>query len=240
MVMSKNIGRRGLLRRIGHAAFAGQFALSGSVTARAQSLSPRIAEPIELPPPVEKGTMSVESALRARRSVRRFKDAPLSLAEVSQLLWSAQGVTHPAGLRTAPSAGALYPLELHLVVGEVSGLPAGVYRYRVGSHQLARVATGDRRATLSDAALGQGWIAKAAAVLVVSAVYDRTTVKYGRRGDRYVHLEAGHVAENVALQAVALGLGMTPVGAFHDQRVKSVVEMANREQPLYLLPLGKT
>lgn len=238
--MPRNIGRRELLLHIGRATFAGQFALSACAAARAQVSRPSMDEPIKLPPPSETGTMSVESALGTRRSVREFKGAPLRLAEVSQLLWSAQGVTHAAGLRTAPSAGALYPLELHLVVGEVTGLPAGVYRYRVGSHQLARVATGDRRATLSDAALRQDWIARAAAVLVISAVYDRTSVKYGHRGSRYVHLEAGHVAENVALQAVALDLGMTPVGAFDDQRVKSVVEMADREQPIYLLPLGRT
>lgn len=238
--MPRKIGRRELLLHIGRAAFAGQFALSACVTARARVSRPSMDEPIKLPPPAEKGTMSVESALGTRRSVREFKGAPLRLAEVSQLLWSAQGVTDAAGLRTAPSAGALYPLELHLVVGEVTELPAGVYRYQVGSHQLARVATGDRRATLSDAALSQGWIARAAAVLVISAVYDRTTAKYGRRGSRYVHLEAGHVAENVALQVVALDLGMTPVGAFDDQRVKSVVEMADREEPLYLLPLGRT
>ena len=240
MGIPRNIGRRELLLHIGRAAFAGQFALTPCATARAQVSRPSMDKPIKLPPPAEEGTMSVESALGTRRSVREFKGAPLRLAQVSQLLWSAQGVTDPAGLRTAPSAGALYPLELHLVVGEVTELPAGVYRYQVDSHQLARVATGERRTTLSDAAFGQGWIAKAAAVLVISAVYDRTTVKYGRRGPLYVHLEAGHVAQNVALQAVALDLGMTPVGAFDDQRVKSVVEMADREEPLYLLPLGRT
>ncbi len=240
MDIPRNIGRRELLLRIGRAAFAGQFALSACATARAQVSAPSMEEPIKLPPPAEKGTVSVESALSTRRSVREFKGGPLTLAEASQLVWSAQGETDPAGLRTAPSAGALYPLELHLVVGEVTELPAGVYQYSVDSHQLARVATGDKRTTLSDATSSQGWIAKAAAVMVISAVYDRTTVKYGHRGRLYAHLEAGHVAQNVALQAIALGLGMTPVGAFDDQHVKSVVDLADREEPLYLLPLGRT
>ncbi len=194
---------------------------------------------IKLPEPKYGGSMSVEEALLKRRSVRDFKDKPVTLSEVSQLIWAAQGITDPGGLRTAPSAGALYPLELYVVAGNVTGLPAGIYQYRSKSHELLSIAKGDRRIDLGNAALGQSSVRRAAAVMVLSGVYERMTTKYGERGIRYVHMEAGHAAQNVYLQAVALGLGTVVIGAFCDEEVKRILKMADREKPLYIMPVGR-
>jgi SagB-type dehydrogenase family enzyme len=194
---------------------------------------------IKLPEPAYKSTFSVEQALFERRSVRHYKDTPLTLTEVSQILWAAQGITSPAGRRTVPSAGALYPLEVYLVVGKVVDWTAGVYKYIPREHALRRHLEGDKRAQLSSAALSQPWVANAPAVLVISAVYERTTRKYRERGMRYVHMEAGHTAQNVYLQAASLGLATVAVGAFDDARIKNLLNLPNEEEPLYLLPLGR-
>jgi SagB-type dehydrogenase family enzyme len=158
--------------------------------------------------------------------------------ELSQLLWAAQGITHPRGLRTAPSAGALYPLELTVVAGMVTDLPAGIYRYQPAGHRIVLIAQGDRRATLADAALGQSSVRKAPVVIAIAADHQKTTTKYGDRGVRYVHLEAGHAAQNLYLQATALGLGTVVIGAFSDQSVAAVLQSAG-QQPLYLIPVGR-
>jgi SagB-type dehydrogenase family enzyme len=206
---------------------------------KAKILAPEIAERVTLPPPDHDGEMSMAAALQARRSLRDFGAASLGLGEVAQLLWAAQGITHPMGLRTAPSAGALYPLECHLVAGSVTGLAAAVYRYDPRRHDLALGVTGDRRGGLAAAALGQFWMAAAPAVIAIAAVAQRTTAKYGERGIRYLHIETGHVAENIYLQAAALGLGTTIVGAFDDERVHGLLAMAPGEEPLALLPVGR-
>lgn len=194
---------------------------------------------IDLPPPAKKSDISLEAALDQRHSVRRYWSDFLELAEVSQLLWAAQGLNRPGGYRTAPSAGALYPLEAYLVAGNVNGLPAGVYLYRPLSHDLRRTAAGDHRDELAGAALGQGSIRRAPAALVLCAVMERITGKYGRRGIRYAHMEAGHAAQNFALQATALGLGTVPIGAFRDKRVQTALGLPDNEQPLYIIPVGK-
>jgi SagB-type dehydrogenase family enzyme len=193
---------------------------------------------IRLPEPRAPGATSVEEALRRRRSLREFRPTPLTLAEAAQLLWAAQGRTAEDGRRTAPSAGALYPLEVFLVAGRVEGLAPGVYRYRPDGHILEPVIEGDRRRALSEAALGQGWVGGAPAALVVAAVEERTARKYGRRAERYVHIEVGAAAQNVALQAVALGLGTVVVGAFDDAAVARVAGLAPEERPLAILPVG--
>jgi SagB-type dehydrogenase family enzyme len=194
---------------------------------------------VQLPTPRHDGEVSLEHALRYRRSIREFTRGALTLAEVGQLLWAAQGVNHATGLRTAPSAGALYPLVSYLVTGEVISLARGVYRYAPNQHALAMIGEGDHRATLSTAALGQNWIADAAAVLVLAAVYRRTTGKYGARGERYVHIEIGHAAQNVYLQAVVLGLGTTEVGAFDDRAVKTALALADDHDLLAIMPIGR-
>lgn len=196
-------------------------------------------EIIKLPKPNYEGKVSVEEALLKRRSIREYKDEPLTLEEISQLLWAAQGVTSSEGLRTAPSAGALYPIEVYFVAGKVEGLSAGVYKYKPEEHELLKIVDGDKRNELCDAALGQAWVREAPAVIVISALFERTTEKYGQRGERYVYMEAGHVAQNISLQATALNLGTVTVGAFDDEQVKKVLEIPAKEEPLYLMPVGK-
>lgn len=194
---------------------------------------------VGLPNPAHVGAVSVEEALHDRRSQRDYTGQSVTLADVGQLLWAVQGVTHPMGYRSAPSAGALYPLETSLVAGAVESLDPGVYRYDPGGHRLRRLAHGDRRAELAAAALFQGWIRHAAAVIVLAGVFERTTSKYGQRGVRYVHIEVGHAAENVYLQALSLGLGTTMVGAFDDDRISDVAALERHEKPLGLLPIGQ-
>jgi SagB-type dehydrogenase family enzyme len=191
-----------------------------------------------LPEPSRDGEVPVERALALRRSVREFAPEPLPLSAVSQLLWAAQGVTHPDGLRTAPSAGALYPLEVYLVAGAVLGIGPGVYRYDPRRHRLSLRSEGDARAGVAEAALDQEWVAEAPAIIVLAAVYERTGRKYGHRAKRYVHLEAGHAAQNVYLQATALGLGTTMVGAFRDEQLAQVLRLPKHTEPLGLLPVG--
>jgi SagB-type dehydrogenase family enzyme len=183
--------------------------------------------------------MSLERALDQRRSVRRYGDEPLTLDEVSQLLWAAQGITRPGGYRTAPSAGALYPLELYLTGGRVTDLPDGVYHYRPREHELVQVGGEDRRAELAAAALDQSWVRRGAVVLAIAGVYERSAEKYGERGIRYTHIEVGHAAQNIYLQAEALGLGTVMVGAFDDREVREVLDLPEREAPLALLPVGR-
>ena len=198
-----------------------------------------INEKIRLPEPKYDSNTSVEQALLKRRSVRVYKDEPLALTEVLQLLWAAQGITDPRGFRTAPSAGALYPLELYVVAGNVNDLPDGIYKYKPHKHELAMVVEGDKRTELCNAALDQPSIKDAAALIVFSAVYERTTGKYGERGIRYVHMEVGHAAQNIYLQAVSLNLGLVVIGAFDDEEVKKIMNMEDKEQPLYIIPVGK-
>ncbi len=198
-----------------------------------------MGERIKLPEPCNTSNTSVETALSQRRSIRAYSGDNLTIEEVSQLLWSAQGITSPWGGRTAPSAGALYPLEVYLVVGDVEGVDKGVYRYRSEEHELEKVTEGDIRAELADAALGQECVRDAAIDIVFTAVYERTTRKYGERGVRYAHMEAGHAAQNVYLQAVALDLGTVVIGAFNDSKVKKVVNLGERENPLYIMPVGR-
>jgi len=197
------------------------------------------ADTIVLPEPRRSGQATLEAVMSARRSVRDFTTVPITLAELGQLLWAAQGETGGGAGRTAPSAGATYPLELYAVAGAVGDLPPGIYRYDPRRHAVHGIATGDRRRALAAAALSQSWIADAAVVLVIAAVFKRTTAKYGRRGERYVHIEVGHAGQNVCLQAEALGLGTAVVGAFRDDAVKALIGADEPGEPLCLLPIGR-
>jgi len=196
-------------------------------------------ETIRLPEPRYDGSVSVEHALLSRRSVRNYKNKPLTLTEISQLLWAAQGITTPRGYRTAPSAGALYPLELYIAAGNVDGLAAGIYKYLCHDHVLVQTVAGDKRTELSHAALSQGSIARAPAVLLFCAVYSRITGKYGNRGIQYTFMEIGHAAQSVCLQAIALDLGTVVIGAFRDNEVKLIADLAEDEEPTYLIPVGR-
>ncbi len=192
---------------------------------------------ITLPKAALEGQVSVEAALQSRLSMRNYGPEPLSLAELSQLLWAAQGITRSGGRRTAPSAGALYPLEIYVVAAEVGGLEPGVYHYHPHAHGLEAVRDGDQRQQLAAAALGQGSIARAPVNLVLTAVYERTAAKYGRRARRYVHMEIGHAGQNIYLQATALGLGTVMVGAFDDAGVQRLLGLD--EEPLAIMPVGR-
>lgn len=200
-----------------------------------------IPETIKLPPPNFKGKMSVEEAIYRRRSVRRYKKEPLTIDQVSQILWSAQGITGRGGHRAVPSAGATYPLEIFLVSGDgtVDGLEAGIYHYNVDSHSLSWHKPGDFRGQLAKASLDQGFIAAAPINIVVCALYQRTSYRYGKRGERYVHMEVGHVGENVHLQVLTLGLATVMVGAFEDEKVRTVLGLDEVIKPLYIIPVGK-
>jgi SagB-type dehydrogenase family enzyme len=197
-------------------------------------------ETIRLPSPSKDSGFSLERAILERRTVRQFGNEPIALSQLSQLLWAAQGVTAPGGFRTAPSAGALYPLEVYVVIGRVDGMSPGTYRYRPQHHDLLKLADNDRRKAMARAALGQNWVGRCAALIVLSSVNSRTTRKYGRRGIRYVHIEVGHAAQNVLLQAHALGLGAAVVGAFDDDSVGRILDLPKDQRALYLLPVGKT
>ncbi len=195
---------------------------------------------IVLPAPAYNSDTSVEKALLERRSIRDYNQEPLTLEQLGQLFWAAQGVTDSDGKRTAPSAGALYPLEVYAVVGNVDGVAPGVYRYRPETHTMVKVLDGDCRKALCRAALNQESISQGAVDIVIAAVYERTTGKYGERGIRYVYLEAGHAAQNIYLQAVARGLGTVTIGAFDDDGVKKVLNLSDDEEPLYIMPVGNT
>jgi SagB-type dehydrogenase family enzyme len=193
---------------------------------------------LALPRPNLHADAGLNALLERRRTQRAFAAQPLSLATAAGLLWAAQGVTSPHGQRTAPSAGALYPLELRLIAGRVAGLSAGIYRYAPAAHALIAGPKGDMREAVAAAALHQDWIAQAPAIVVISAVEGRTTAKYGRRGVRYVHMEVGHAAQNLLLQAVAHGLAAAIVGAFDDDRLARLLKLPDNERPLAVLPVG--
>ncbi len=194
---------------------------------------------ITLPKPALDGTLSVEAAMHNRKSVRSYAAGALTIAEVSQLLWAAQGINRQNGMRAVPSAGALYPLEVYLVAGNVDDLPSGVYLYHPHEHALLFITGGDLRPDLTRASLGQSCIKNGAIDLVLAGVYGRTAIKYGSRANRYVHMEIGHAAQNIYLQAVALDLGTVVVGAFDDQRVQRTLMMKDNEAPLCIMPVGR-
>jgi SagB-type dehydrogenase family enzyme len=222
-----------------HAPILAVSLLGGALVVVTMALAQEaVPKAVKLPAPRATSDVSIEGALNARRSLRAFSAQPMTLAEAGQLLWAAQGVTDPSGHRTAPSAGALYPLELYLVAGNVTGLAPGVYRYRPSEHDLLHVATGDRRASVA-AACRQAWVAEAPASVAFAAVNARTAKKYGERSVRYVPIEVGAAAENLALQAVALGLGTTVVGAYDDAALALAVGSAADEQLLALMPVGR-
>jgi SagB-type dehydrogenase family enzyme len=196
---------------------------------------------MKLPTPDTEGRVPVERAIKGRRTVRSFRSRPLSQRQLAQLLWAAQGITGPRGfLRAAPSAGALYPMDVYAVTGSatVTELEAGVYHYSPSGHKISLVTAGDLRTAIARASLAQMWMAEPALVLVITAEYDRITGKYGRRGVRYAMIEAGHIGQNIFLQAGALGLAAGIVGAFRDEEVTEVMKVPTSHQPLLIMPVG--
>ena len=202
-----------------------------------------MAGEIALPSPSYKGTVSVEEALKARRTHRSFQSRPLTLKQFSQILWGAYGVTaqkYGSFLKTAPSAGALYPLDIYGVVGQggVETLAPGVYHFRPENHAVELVKQGDLRAEVARHALQQMWMAKAPLMLIITGEYTRSSIKYGPRGVTYTHIEAGHVGQNIFLQAEAIGLKAGIVGAFNNQQIIRVMGLSTSHDPLLIMPVG--
>ncbi len=208
-----------------------------SFAATTKNASAAAAAGVTLPTPPKAGTASLDEVLAHRRSVREFSTKALTLSEISRLAWAAQGVT-ASGHRTAPSAGATYPLEIYFAAGNVENLSAGVYHYLPEQHRLEVVAKGDIREPLAEAAVSQEWLSHAPVVVVITGVLARTAARYGKRAERYANMEAGHASQNVLLEATALGLGATPVGAFDDAKVSRLLHLPAGEAPLYLIPVG--
>ena len=187
------------------------------------------------------GTVSVEKALQQRRTIRNFKETPLSLPHLAQLLWAAQGITDPKGLgRSAPSGGTRFPLDIYVIVGSkgVEGLEEGVYHFAPADHSLSVMNRKDLRREIGAASLGQMWMAGAPVMFVITAEYRRITGRYGERGVRYAQIEVGHVGQNLFLQAEALGLGAGIVGAFNDAAVVEVMGIPREHEPLLIMPVG--
>lgn len=194
---------------------------------------------INLPEPDTVGNMTLEKALTLRRSVRSYKDEPLSIFEVSQLLWAAQGITNDRGFRTAPSAGATFPLEMYAMVNNVDGLKKGLYHYSPQDNSIKMISDDDMSADIMKACLSQSMITEGGIVLIFAAIFDRITSRYGDRGIRYAHNEIGHAAQNVHLQAAALDLGTVVIGAYRDDEVEEILNLENDKRVLYLMPVGK-
>ena len=228
------------------------FGFNGKISTNENSnlgLNPAEEAPLTyiLPAPATDGEISVEKALANRRSQRRFQDSALSAEQLSQILWAAYGVTAPkperptlrGGLRTAPSAGALYPFEIYAVVGNVKDIAPGTYKYDPQEHKIVRTIDKDMREELCAAALGQKMVKETPVTVFYSAVFSRMTNKYGERGrERYVCMDLGHSAQNIYLQAEALNLGTCAIGAFVDSEVSRVLQLPEEEEPLYFMPVG--
>jgi len=213
------------------------FLFPKPITGKNYKMSPK--QTIKLPAPEREGSLSVEEALQKRRSVRNYKNESLNLREAAQLLWAAQGITNARGHRTAPSAGATFPMKAYLVSSNTEGLEPGIYKYNPHKNTLSLLVEGDKRTELAKAALGQRCVESGAVSIVLTAVYERTTSVYGRRGMRYVDMEAGHIGQNISLQAVSLGLGAVTVGAFKDEELKKILDLPEDEEPLYIIPVGR-
>lgn len=189
---------------------------------------------IKLPEPILKSGVSLEEALSKRRSIRAYADVPLTLNDVSQLLWAGQGITDSSGKRTAPSAMASYPLTLYLVAGNVEGLNPGLYIYQPSGHELISVKDGDYRESIGN----QSSMQKAPIDIVITANYDKVKAA-ADNGQKWAYLEGGHVAQNICLEATALDLGTVTVGGFIEDQVKNVIGLTGNTGVLYVLPVGK-
>ncbi len=193
---------------------------------------------MKLPAPRHTSEFSLEKSLSERRSVRKYQPGDLKIEEVSQLLWAAQGKSSD-NYRTAPSAGALYPVEIYMVCGQVEGLETGVYHYRPDEHEIVKLLDGDHRKELASASVNQPWISEASIDLVVVGVFGRMSAQYGSRGVKYVYMEIGHITENVCLQATALNLGSIVIGAFFEDQVNKILQLPTIEQPVAIVPVGR-
>jgi SagB-type dehydrogenase family enzyme len=215
---------------------------SSNPASRTSAFSRRVEElvaPVSLPQPRYDGGLMVEECLRTRRSAREYSSEPLTRSDIGQLLWAAQGVTGIGGLRTAPSAGALYPLRTYLIAGNIAGVPPAVYKYDVDRHELRVWRRGDFRPNLVRGACGQEFVAGAAALILFAVVYRGSIREFGDRGMRLAHIEAGHAGCNVCLQATSMRLGVIGLGAIDPAELKRILELRVEEEPLYLIAVGR-
>ena len=235
--------RRAFCKLMGVISICGCFPDPCEVFARdrVNALSGKGGEVMKLPEPKLVGDASLEKAIYHRRTMRSFDGKALTLKQCSQIFWAAQGITEPGGFkRAAPSAGALYPMDVYGVIGNncIEKLHAGVYHYTPAGHTLSLVQEGDKRKDVAEASLWQMWMAHAPLTLVITAEYSRIMVKYGQRGIRYAMIEAGHIGQNIFLQAAALGIAAGIVGAFEDQEIIRVLGIGKTHEPLLIMPVG--
>lgn len=195
---------------------------------------------MELPNPMVEGPLAVETAIANRRSIREFAPDPLTPDSLGQLLWAGYGITEgaPWHRRTAPSAGAVFPLDIYVVAGNVEDLLPGVYHYTPLNHSLEQIEEGDLREDIANVCFEQEWMATAPAMVVVTAEFERASSKYEERGVAYAFIEAGHVGQNLYLQAESLGMGICEVGAFKEEELMDMLELPYEHKPLYIAPFG--
>jgi SagB-type dehydrogenase family enzyme len=235
--------RRGFCKLMGFVCLCGSLFTPNRVlsSAKRSPLKPKGGSRMHLPDPMIDGDISLERTIHQRRTIRSFNGKALTLKQLSQLFWSAQGITENRGFkRAAPSAGALYPMDIYGVVGRdcIEKMDAGVYLYEPADHSISLVKEGDFRRDIAIASLSQMWMAHAPLILVITAEYSRITVKYGQRGIRYAMIEAGHIGQNIFLQSQAMGLEAGIVGAFEDQKVIQCMGSKKTHEPLLLMPVG--
>jgi len=212
-----------------------------SEMATGKDSSMTMLEAIKLPKPKLAGKISVEEAIDARRTRRGFSSKPLAIEDLSQLLWAGQGITEKKWKhRAAPSAGALYPVYVYIHVRRnmVNGLKEGIYRYVPEGHYLQLIKKGDYTKELSQVGYSQTFFAQSPVCFILTGIYSITTWKYGDRGKRYVHMEMGHIAQNIMLQGEALRLNVGLAGAFRDGHLSSLLELKKGEKPFYIIPAG--
>lgn len=211
---------------------AGTVALLGACTREAVPARGSVtARESALPSPDTHGGPALDTVLAERRSIRTFGDEAMDERAVARLLWAAQGVTAAWGGRTAPSAGALYPIEVYVATADA------LRRYVPAAHATVDVAREDRRSRIAEAT-GQETPGGAPVLIVITGVVSRTSAKYGDRAERYVQLEAGHVCQNLLLEATSLGLAAVPIGAFSDDGLRGALGVGDNELPLYVVPIG--
>jgi len=230
--------------RLGAMAGLSLWGMGGLFFTRGSSAEspPERETPVKLKPPDFNGDLCVEEAIAGRRCIRSFKALAITDQQFSQILWAAQGITDPGGLkRAAPSGGALYPADIYAAAGKdsVGGLEAGVYHYRPQGHRLLRVGTGDRRGEIASASFHQLWMAVAPVLFIITLEHARITVKYGDRGVRYGLIEVGHIGQNIFLQCQSLGLAAGIVGAFDDRKVAAAAGVAKNHEPVIVMPVGR-
>jgi len=237
--------RREILKKIGNCLVAfflmPFFSIKKAAAKKIDNTTGRMEHQMNLPKPRLIGDVSVEQAIKHRRTIRSYLSKPLTLEQLSQVFWAAQGITEDRGFkRSAPSGGALYPMDIYGVVGDngVERLAAGIYHYDPHQHAVLLITEGDLRKDVARSSLSQMWMASAPINVVITSEYRRITGKYGSRGERYAMIEAGHVGQNIFLQAEALGLRAGIVGAFHDKDVIRVMNIKRSHEPLLIFPVG--